>query len=74
MRIGMTLGLVAVLVCARTPRGLAQAAPVGGDPEAAQIEAALKKHCAYLAGPELKGRLAWEDRKKAADYVAAGFE
>jgi hypothetical protein len=34
----------------------------------------LKAHVEKLAGPEWKGRGAWEDRVKAAEYVAAYFE
>jgi hypothetical protein len=49
-------------------------APNPKDPEAGGIGAALRKHVDFLAGPDLKGRGAWEDRKKAADYVAKGFE
>lgn len=50
----------------------ARAAPK--DPEGPDVEAALKKHVEFLAGPDLKGRGAWEDRKKAAAYVAQAFE
>lgn len=36
-------------------------------------EAALRKHVEFLAGPGLKGRGAWEDRAKAAAYIAEQF-
>lgn len=44
------------------------------DPEAGDVGTRLRAHVDFLAGPELKGRGAWEDRKKAADHVAKGFE
>ena len=62
----------AVLVALSLGMGGLHAAPK--DPGGPEVEAALRKHVAYLAGPELHGRGAWEDRKKAAEYVAQGFE
>ncbi len=63
----LAAALVGAVLAAR-----ARAEPVqrGGAP----LEEALKQHVAFLAGPDLHGRGAWEDRKKAAEYVAKGFE
>lgn len=62
---GARLGALAALL-------LGLAGPVEGRGEG--TEAALRRHVAHLAGPELKGRGAWEDRRRAADYVAQAFE
>ena len=48
--------------------------PSPKDPEAGDIGTRLRAHVDFLAGPELKGRDEWADRKKAADYVAKAFE
>ncbi len=67
--LGAGLFLAAALAFLARPPLRAGEAP-GKDAPRAPVLESLKAHVERLAGPEWKGRGAWEDRVKAADYVA----
>ncbi len=62
---------VALIVAVVALRGVAAEPRPAALPEG---EAALRAHAELLAGPALRGRGAWEDRAKAAAYVARQLE